>query len=110
MYDVLTELSSQDDELYDYFNNDDINLQVYLKTRFHDHPLDEIAALDRLAKQGRPTLRLSARYALETLRHIPNSDEPAETQSRDRRELADALTTLRDLLAKSAREAALPRP
>jgi len=110
IYDVLTELSSQDDALYKYFNNGDINLQTYLKTRFHDHPVSEIAALDALAKQGHPTLRLSARYALETLRHIPDSDEPDETQIRDRHELAGALATLQDLLEKSGREAVLPRP
>lgn len=110
IYDILTELSSQDDALYKYFNNDNTDLQTYLKTCFHDHPLSEIAALDALAKQGHPTLRLSARYALETLRHVPDSDEPEETQIRDRRELAGALATLQDLLEKSAREVVLPRP
>lgn len=108
IYDVLTELSSQDDGLDNYFNKDNGNLQVYLKTRFHDHPQSEIATLDSLAKQGHPTWRLSARYALETLRHIPDSSEPEETQSRDRRDLAGALATLRDLLEKSAREVVLP--
>ncbi|HXP97128.1 MAG TPA: hypothetical protein VN809_10480 [Telmatospirillum sp.] len=110
VYDILTEISSQDNDLYKYFNNDDKDLQTYLKINFRDHPVAEIAALDRLAKHGHPTFRLSARYALETLRHIPNAAEPEETQIRDRRELASALATLQDLLEKCAREVVLPPP
>jgi hypothetical protein len=110
VYDVLTELASQDDKLYYYFNNKDHDLQLYLKIQFHDHPLAEIAALDTLARQGHPTLRLAARSALESLRHIPNSEESADIQSRDRRALAGALAISQDLLEKSAREVVLPAP
>ncbi len=104
-YDILTELSSQDDVLYDYFNKDNGNIQVYLKTRFKDQPLDEIAKLEGLAAQGHPTRRLAARYALETLRHIPDSSEAAGIQERDRGDLASAMLTLQGLLRKCAEEA-----
>lgn len=110
IYDVLTELSSQDVGLYDYFNKDHDGIQGYLKVTFRDHPIEEISAIDSMAKRGHPTLRLSARYALEALRHIPDSSEPSEIQERDRRELAGALATLQNLLQKSAREATLSRP
>ncbi|WP_146002885.1 hypothetical protein [Telmatospirillum siberiense] len=110
IYDVLTELSSQDVELYDYFNKDNASVEGYLKTRFKTHPVEEIAAIDSLAKRGHPTLRLSARYALEALRHIPDSGEPSDIQERDRRELAAALSTLQDLLQKSSRDVGSSRP
>jgi hypothetical protein len=109
-YDILTELSSQDDGLYDYFNKDNGNIQVYLKTEFKDQPLDEIAKLETLAAQGHPTLRLAARYALETLRHIPDSSEAADIQERDRRDLAAAMLTLQGLLQKCAKEATVSPP
>lgn len=110
VYDVLVELSSRDDALYEKFNKNNKDIADYLKTSFHDRPLAEIADLDKLAKQGHPTLRLSARYALETLRHIPNPAETQDIQLRDRRELASALATLQDLLEKSAGEVTSLQP
>jgi hypothetical protein len=108
VYDVLIELSSRDEVLYKHFNNNNKDLQDYLKSNFRDHPLEEITAIENLARQDQPTLRLSARYALEALRHIPNPAEAEEIQTRDRRELASALATLQNLLEKSAREVSYP--
>jgi hypothetical protein len=108
IYDILVEIASQDDILYNYFSKKNQDIQSYLKTRFRDQPVEEIAALETLAKKGHPTLRLIARYGLETLRHIPNSDEPMEIQIRDRRELAGSLATLQNLLKKAAHEVVLP--
>lgn len=110
IYDILTEISSVDVELYNYFNKDNMGIQGYMKNRFRDHPVEEIAAIEALAKQGQPTIRLTARYALEALRHIPDSSEPLDIQARDRRELAATLATLQELLQKNARESLAPQP
>lgn len=104
VYDLLSELSSQDDVLYHHFYDDDRDLQDYLKTVFRDQHASEIAVIEESAKTGHPLRRLSARYALEVLCHIPNPGEPAEVQARDRRELAATLVTLQDLLRRTAGE------
>lgn len=101
VYDVLTEIASQDDDLNAYFNAD---VQSYLKTKFHNDPAGEVARIGDLAKQGHTTLRMAARYALETLRHIPDAGEPTTVQARDRRELLAALAMLRDFLERSTTE------
>jgi hypothetical protein len=101
VYDVLTEIASQDDDLNSYFNED---VQSYLKTKFHNDPAGEVARIDDLAKQGRHASRMAARYALEALRHIPNGGESTEVQARDRRDLLAALTMLREFLERSTTE------
>lgn len=101
VYNVLTELSSMDDGLDKQFNHD---VQSYLKTTFHDNPDSEIAKIDAMAKEGHTPIRLAARSALECLTHIPDSNEPPETQAEDRRQLAAALASLKEHLEQSARE------
>lgn len=105
IYDVLTELSSMDDGLYDYFNKGSHDLQSYLRTDFHDNPDSEIAKVDALAQQDHPALRHAAAAALTTLLHIPNDSDPTETQADDRRKLAEALGMLKQQLQRCAEEA-----
>ena len=95
VYNILTEVSSIDDDLYIYLNRDDHDILHYLKTTFRDNPAGEIATLDAMAKQKNPTLRLIARFGLKSLRHIPDDDEPPDVQARDRRDLAAALAALK---------------
>ncbi len=106
--DLLTELSSQDEPLYRHFNKNGGGSQGYLRSVFPRAPAEAVAELDILAKQGNPTRRLAARYALEALRHIPDDATSAASQAEDRRALAAALATLQKLLTKSAAEIVLP--
>ncbi len=108
VYTILVTVSSEDQQLYDFFNVDGRDLQVYLKTTFQNHPEEQIAALDAMIARTPSTLRSTARYALESLRHIPNSDEPPQVQQHDRDELAKDLTQLSAYLKKAASEVVPP--
>lgn len=95
-YKILTEVASQDGELYAYLNQDKRDITTYMDKVFRYHPAEEVAALDRLANQDTEhrTVRLIARNALEALRHIPNGDEEVAIQQRDRDVLSTTLETL----------------
>ncbi len=110
VYSTLIEISEQDKDLYNFFNKDGHDLQIYLRTTFHDQPEAQVAALDALAQRGDTTLRLIARHGLDSLRHIPDSADPPDVQARERSQLADRLAVLKDLLDKGAREVVLPPP
>ncbi len=110
IYNLLTVLASQDQELQTYFDSRGGGIKEYLKTTFQSRPTEEIDALRKLAKQQQhPALRQTASYALETLRHIPDSSEGADIQERDRREMARSLVSLKTFLAKSAEETTASR-
>lgn len=108
VYDILSELSSQDDALYHRFYRDGRDLQNYLRTTFRDHHDEEVEAIADMARAGRETPRMAARSALEVLCHIPDPDEPKEVQTNDRAELAGALATLQTFLQRTAAE--IPAP
>ena len=103
-YNILTTVSSSDKYLHDYFNAGGQDVQAYLKTRFQDQPDEEIAALDRMGDQDSSPLRVSARYTLEALTHIPNSSDPPAVQQRSREELAVALKRTETSLNEAAGE------
>lgn len=103
-YNILTTVSSSDKYLRDYFNSGGQDVQSYLKTRFQDRPEEEIAALDRMGDQDTSPLRVSARYTLEALTHIPNSSDPPAVQARSREELAVALKRTEMSLNEAAGE------
>jgi hypothetical protein len=90
-YGILTTVSASDRHLYDYFCANGQGVDAYLKTRFQDHPQLELAALDQMRNEGNSALRTSARYTLEALTHIPQSNEPPDVQQRKREALAVAL-------------------
>jgi len=104
VFDVLTVLSSEDDVLYAYFNSHDRDLQTYLETEFRFHSETEMIVMERLALRGNPTRCLAAKFALEALRHVPHSADPAAIQLVDRRALAAALAGLHELLTAAAQE------
>jgi hypothetical protein len=108
IYGILSDVEAQDQELYDFFNRDNLDLRRYLETTFHNQPTVEIAAIDVMNNREPSTLRLIARDALEALRHIPDSSEAAAIQERDRHDLAEALRGLKSALDKEASE--LPSP
>ncbi len=108
VYTILVSASSTDERLYHFFNADGRDTQLYLRTTFHDHPVQQIAALDALIAEHPSPLRYAARYALESLRHIPESDEPPNAQQRDRGELADNLARLSANLKQAAAEVHFP--
>jgi hypothetical protein len=104
VYDILLMVNAQDDDLYDYFNSEHINVETYLKTVFRDHPDQQIAGLDAMIDASPSTLRRIARQALDTLRHIPNGKEPPEIQARDRTALLQALVLLKQDMEQAAAE------
>jgi hypothetical protein len=106
VYGVLTEVSAQDTRLYDHFAANGGDVQQYLKKTFNNQPEREISAVGAMTKQGDPLPPLIARNALEALRHIPNSREAEEIQTRDRNDLARALTGLESCLRQAADELA----
>jgi len=104
MMNLLSGLAEEDDGLGTYFHKNGHLMQDYLTDVFQYHSVDEVAHVADLAKQGHPAVRLSAQYALESLRHIPVSKDPPETQATDRKDLVDALTKLNESLGKAAKE------
>ena len=68
-------------------------LNRFIRRRLY-HSAAEIAAIDAVTA-GRPLpLHLAARWGLESLRHIPDSDDPAAKQTQDRKDLLEALQAL----------------
>ena len=104
MMNLLSGLAEHDNALGTYFHRDGRLMQDYLTNQFQYHSEDEVAAVAALAKQGKPGTRESARYALESLRHIPRKDDPADQQETDRKALVEALTALNQNLGKAAGE------
>jgi hypothetical protein len=108
VYNILTLASGRDEALYRRLDAGGRDIQVYLKTQFRTQPEEEIAALDAMVAEEETGLRLVARSALESLRHIPDLKDTPETQRRDRAELAKALRQLHDALERAAGEVELP--
>jgi len=108
VYNILTLVSGRDEELYRRFDGGGRDVQIYLKTQFRTQPEQEIAALDALLAEEETALRLTARSALDALRHIPDPKDPPEAQKRDRAELAEALRLLQDSLQRAASEVEAP--
>jgi hypothetical protein len=106
-YDLLSVLSSQDDALNQHFNADGSDLQSYMKTAFQDNPATEIARLEALTRNEHASRRQAARYALEILRHVPNSGASADAQAAERRDLAAALASLQEMLQRTASDLSL---
>ncbi len=103
-YNILMTVSSSDKSLHDYFNSGGQDIQDYLKTRFQDHPDEEIATLDKMSDRGTYPLRSSARYTLEALTHIPDAHDPPSVQQQSRAELALALERTKSYLSEAAEE------
>jgi len=103
-YNILMTVSSTDKSLHDYFNSGGQDIQDYLKTRFQDHPEQELEALDRMSARGTYPLRSSARYTLEALTHIPDAHDPPAVQQQSRAELAVALERTKSSLTEAAEE------
>ncbi len=91
----LIEIAAHDDGLSRRFYKGGQFMDTYLTETFQNHPAEEIAAIERMAERRNTTLRMAARYALEVLRHIPNTKAPPQEQARDRRDLANALRALK---------------
>jgi len=104
MMSLLGTLSDEDDTLGGYFHKNGRLMEDYLRNVFQYHSEDEVAAVAAMAKQGNPGIRQSAQYALESLRHIPESKDPPANQDEDRKALVDTLTALKRHLAEAAKE------
>ena len=107
-FDILTTTSSVDPGLHDYFTADGKDIEGYLKTRFQDHPEDEIATLAKMSGEGHPTLRVAARYTLEMLAHIPDSHDSPAVQRANRQVLENALQQVKSSLDKAADDIVIP--
>jgi len=101
VHDVLTTLSSVDDGLESHFGG---NIMGFLRDRMSAQPEAEVQAVAAMAAGGGQTapLRRAAEWALESLRHIPDVNDPAEAQARDRAALASALDSLSAVLKETA--------
>jgi hypothetical protein len=104
MMSLLNNLSDRDDTLGAYFHKDGRLMEDYLRNTFQYHSEDEVAHVAAMAKDGNPAIRESARYALESLRHIPDEKDPPESQVKDRAALAESLTALEASLTQAAGE------
>lgn len=107
-FDILTTVSSVDSGLHDYFTAGGKDIEDYLKTRFQDHPDDEIAALAKMSDEGHPTLRAAARYTLEMLAHVPDSHDTPAMQKTNRQQLENALEETKSALDKAAGDIQIP--
>lgn len=107
-YNILTTLSSADDDLHAYITAGGQDVQAYLRTRFQDDPEKEIAAMAAINEQAASPLRASARYTLEMLTYVPNSSDPLTLQRQNREQLATALEKLKSSLAETDEEVHLP--
>ncbi len=103
---VLNDLASRDADLSSHIQAGGRSTDTYLSEVFQAHPLQEEAALQAMADQGSPTLRLAAEHMLEALRHVPDRNAAAAIQDGDRRKLAAELAQLRSLLNRAISEAA----
>lgn len=99
---LLKDICERDAELSAYFHKNHFFIESYLMNRFQYHPAEEVAAIDAMVGSARPPLRLAARWGLESLRHIPDSDDPVPKQEQDRRDLVVALTALGTALQTAA--------
>jgi hypothetical protein len=109
-YNILTTLSSADDELHAHITAGGQDVQAYLRTRFQDDPDKEIAAIAAINQHGASPLRSSARYALEMLTYVPNTSDPISLQQQNRDQLGTALEKLKSSLAETDKEIKAPQP
>ena len=107
-FDILTTVSSVDPGLHDYFTADGRDIESYLRSRFQDHPDDEIANLAKMSAEGNPTLRTAARYTLEILAHVPDSHDSPAVQKANALQLDNALQQTKAALDKAAGEVQIP--
>lgn len=107
-FNILTTLSSADDDLRAHITEGGQDVRDYLKTRFQDHPEKEIETMDRMSGRGFWALRSSARYALEMLTRIPNSSDSAYDQQRTREDLAETLERLNATLFETNEQVRAP--
>jgi hypothetical protein len=110
VYNILSTVAGHDQGLYDFFNLRNSDLQIYLRTTFRQAPERQIEALDALRAQQDTPFRATARFALESLRHIPDSHDPPEVQRKDRQDLAEALIQTIDSIALATEQSARPEP
>lgn len=98
---VLSTLCSVDDGLEAYFGG---NIMGFLRGRMSTQPEVEVKTIAAMADSGGQTapLRRAAEWALESLRHIPDKNDPREVQARDRADLAAALDRLNAALREAA--------
>lgn len=110
-YNILTTLSSADDELHAHITLGGQDVQAYLRTRFQDDPEKEIAAIAAINDHEASPLRSSARYTLEMLTYVPNTSDPLTLQRQNREQLATALEKLKSALTETDEEVHLaPQP
>ena len=107
-YNILTTLSSADDELHAHITAGGQDVQAYLRTRFQDDPEQEIAAIAAINEHGASPLRSSARYTLEMLTYVPNGNDPISLQMQNREQLGTALEKLKSALAETDEEINMP--
>lgn len=108
-YNILTTLSSADDELHAHITAGGQDVQAYLRTRFQDDPEQEIAAIAAINDRGASPLRSSARYTLEMLTYVPNTSDPISLQQQNREQLGTALEKLKSSLAETDEEIKVPQ-
>ena len=108
--DLLSDLGDRDPELADFLHHDSHFIETYLITVFQYNARREVAAVDALAAQRPSPVRRAARWALEALRHIPDSDDSAAAQAQDRGEMIAALEALEDQLRQAADAPLLLQP
>lgn len=109
-YNILTTLSSADDELHAHITEGGQDVQAYLRTRFQNHPEAEITAIGEMSQYGASPLRASARYTLEMLTYVPNANDPASLQQQDRDQLTRSLEKLKSALAETDKDVHIPSP
>ena len=102
---LLNEMSGDDAEMFNYLHRDHRTTQSYLEEIFQFHSAEEVAAVAAMA--GDDPRRLTVRYALESLRHIPDGKESPDSQERDRMDMAKVLAQLeaaiKSVIADSAK-------
>jgi hypothetical protein len=99
---LLNELSGHDPGLYAHIHRDDANAEEYLRTNFQSDPAGEIAAMERLAREGESDIRLAVREALACLTSIPDPRSSEEAQRDARTELTASLIKLKRYLTRIA--------
>ncbi len=103
MMSVLNSLCDRDEGLASYFHAGGRLMETYLISQFQFHSADEVARVAELAEAKPSPIRRAARYALESLRHIPDSGDPPATQVADREQLVAALESLQRNIADAAK-------
>jgi len=103
-YNILTTLSSADEELRAHITAGGQDVQAYLRTRFQEDPDKEIAAIAKINEREASPLLSSARYTLEMLTYVPNTSDPLTVQEQNREQMFTALEKLKSSLAETDKE------